>query len=288
MNFKRFSSTRKKIMAFSIIGCIIIVAAGAIPSIFLGWLLGGIFFFLAVVLLVLFANLCIFPLMKTYKKIIIEETLHTYIDELEFSKSRFTKEFIKENPIIPLGKDYVTDYYFLANYKGINFELGTVISFNEIKTNKVYIKDYDFCGKLLSIPIETDEKASLFIAERKKHNDSQLSRMKNTPYQYLIKTGNDNFDEYFEFFSTQPNTDISSFVKLLIETLRKVKKMCALRMFVLLSNNRLYFAIDEQKASFEPNLKTPVNENDIHELRKEYHPFFQFMDALLESAKKTN
>ncbi len=285
MDFKRFASTRRKIIAFSLICSIIIIGAGILPSIFFGWLIGGIGFILAFILLAVFANVCVYPLMKKYKKVIIEETLKSYVDVVEFEKTRFDKEFIKNNPIIPLGKDYVSDYYFLANYRGINFELGTVISFDEVKSRNIYVKDYSFCGKLMSIPVETDETASILLLERKRHGDSQLNRLKDTPYQYLIKTNNDNFDEYFELFSTQPENDISSFVKLIIENLKTVKKMCAHRMMVLLKDNRLYFAIDEQKGSFEPSLKKQINEDDVNELRKEYTPFFHFMDILLDESK---
>ena len=63
--------------------------------------------------------------------------------------------------------------------------------------------------------------------------------------------------------------------------------MCAHRLFLLLKENRLYLAIDEQTSSFQLTLKNPVTTDNVNDLRKEYSPFFQFMDALLEQNKKS-
>ena len=225
--------------------------------------------------------------MKSYKKIVIEETLKSYLPEIEFDTSRFTKEFIRNHPLFSLKKYYHSDYYFLGNYKGITFEIGNVQSYDELKDHHVYMSSYSFNGKIFSIPVETDEQAEILIIEKKDRSLSEMDRLAHTPFEYLINSKNDAFDEMFEFFSRIEIVVIRSFITLCIDLIKKIKKMCAHRLFLLLKENRLYLAIDEQTSSFQLTLKNPVTTDNVNDLRKEYSPFFQFMDALLEQNKKS-
>ena len=288
MDFNRFATTRKKIMAISIICSVIIIAGGTLALTFLEWWLGTILSVAAIVLLALFSIFCLSPMMRTYKRIVIEETLKSYLSEIEFDTSRFNKEFIKSHPLFELKKQFKSDYYFLGTYKEINFEIGNVQSYDELKDHHVYISSYSFNGKIFSLPVETDEKAEILIIEKKDRLASEANRLKNTAFQYLIKSKNEPFNEMFELFSTVENIEITSFISLSIELIRKIKKICAHRLFLLLKDNRLYLAIDEQNSSFQLKLKNPVTTDDVNELRKEYSPFFHFMDALLEQIKKSS
>ena len=96
MDFNRFATTRKKIMAISIICSVIIIAGGTLALTFLEWWLGTILSVAAIVLLALFSIFCLSPMMRTYKRIVIEETLKSYLSEIEFDTSRFNKEFINQ------------------------------------------------------------------------------------------------------------------------------------------------------------------------------------------------
>ena len=284
MNFRRFASTRRWIMTISIIVSLIIVGGGAAGLAFLDFWLGALCSIAAIILLALFSYFGLKPMMKTYKKIVIEEILLTYIPEIEFDKSRFNKEFIQQNPLFPLKKYYNTDYYFVGNYKGINFELGNVQSYDDLKDKRIYVKSFSFSGKLFSLPIETDEKASLLIIE-KKDRQTNAQHLQGSEYQYQLKSKIDSFNEMFDIYSTLPNTDLNEFFNFFIDLIRKMKKVCAHKVIFLLKDNRLYFAIDEQRSSFDLKLKTNINTDDINDFRKEYTPFFHLMDFLLNNRK---
>ena len=79
--------------------------------------------------------------------------------------------------------------------------------------------------------------------------------------------------------------EINDFVQLLINVIKKLRKTCDNRVILLLQDNRLYLAIEETKGSYEPTLKAAVNTDDVNDLRKEYIPFFVFMDSLFEEIK---
>ncbi len=282
MNFKRFSSTRRMIIAISLLCSGVIIILGSCALAFLGLLWGSILAIVSIVFLALFSIYCLSPLMKHYKRIVIEETLSSYTQDIEYDKSRFNKEFCLQHPLFELKKYYKTDYYFLSNYKGINFEIGNVSTYDELKDHKTYIKVYSFNGKVFSLPIETDEKAKILIIEKKERHTSDKKRLSSTPFVYEIKSKNEQFNELFEIFSTSPDTNLDQFVSFFIETIRKIKKVCAHRVSLLLADNRMYFSIDEQNSSFELKLKNQVTSDDVNQLRKEYSPFFHLMDALLE------
>ena len=227
--------------------------------------------------------------MKSYKKIVIEETLKSYLPEIEFDTSRFTKEFIRNHPLFSLKKYYHSDYYFLGNYKGITFEIGNVQSYDELKDHHVYMSSYSFNGKIFSIPVETDEQAEILIIEKKDRSLSEMDRLAHTPFQYLIKSKNEAFDEMFELFSTIENVEIRSFITLCIDLIKKIKKMCAHRLFLLLKENRLYLAIDEQTSSFQLTLKNPVTTDNVNDLRKMKETFLKenyiFLSKILGEPK---
>lgn len=285
MNFKRFTRTRRWIIVISLACSAIIIGAGAVALAAFDFIIGAACSIVAIALLALYSIFGLSPLMRNYKNIIIEETLSDYVKEIEFEKSRFNKEFIVTHPMFPINKYYSSKYYFLANYKGLNFEIANVSTYTEVKSKNVYIKKASFSGKLFSIPIKTDETAKILIIEKKDHNSSALKRLKNSEFCHVLKTKSEHFNESYELYATKADIEINDFVQLLINVIKKLRKTCDNRVILLLQDNRLYLAIEETKGSYEPTLKAAVNTDDVNDLRKEYTPFFVFMDSLFEEIK---
>ena len=83
MDFNRFATTRKKIMAISIICSVIIIAGGTLALTFLEWWLGTILSVAAIVLLALFSIFCL----RSFARLFLEN-IGLILPELRFGTNQ--------------------------------------------------------------------------------------------------------------------------------------------------------------------------------------------------------
>lgn len=219
---------------------------------------------------------------QTYKEMICKGVLEQMFDIKAYTPEQgFSKDFVRNTYLIPIGNRYHSDDYIAGSYHGVDFERSDVHMQNHQKTGKTSTTVTYFKGSwtVFTFP----KKVSSYIMIREKEflsNGKPGGFFSDAPTTTKVTFEDIDFNDRFEVYAQDEHDAFYVCTPQFIERIKRLEASHEGRLTIGIMDQKVHVLFYDNSNAMEPSLFNEVTEEDLISVKQEMNQIIEVMDAL--------
>lgn len=219
---------------------------------------------------------------KTYKEMICKGVLEQMFDIKVYNPEEgFSKDFVRNTYLIPIGNRYSSDDYIAGSYKGVDFERSDVHMQNHQKSGKTSTTVTYFKGSWTVFTFPKKVSSYMMIREKEFLSNGRPGGLfSDAPSTSKVTFEDIDFNDRFEVYAEDEHDAFYVCTPQFIERIKRLEAKHEGRLTIGIMNQKVHVLFYDNQNAMEPSLFNEITEEDFIKVQREMNQIIEVMDAL--------
>ena len=219
---------------------------------------------------------------NAYKEMICKGVLEQMFNIKTFNPNEgFSKDFVRNTYLIPIGNRYSSDDYIAGSYKGVDFERSDVHMENHTKSGKTSTTVTYFKGSWTVFTFPKKVSSYMMIREKEFLSNGRPGGLfSDAPSTSKVTFEDIDFNDRFEVYAQDEHDAFYVCTPQFIERIKRLEASHDGRLTIGIMGQKVHVLFYDNSNAMEPSLFQEVTEQDFESVKQEMNQIIDVMDAL--------